>query len=254
MRTHLRTHLTPAVALLAAALACAHGPSAKERRTADIHHDLGLEALRAGRAQDALREFDQALVADDRFAEAHLGRGLVLELGFGRLDEAERAYRRAIELRPGYSDARNDLGQLLARTGRYDEAIVEFDAALSDMMYREPYVARCNKGQTLWHMGRKEDGLRELRACLAVAPRYCDGRRELGRLLLGDGRVKDALGELSAYARACEQRADAHLQLGLARMKAGDAAGARESFERCGQLGEGTEEGDECRRSLALLE
>ncbi len=249
----MRTPLPLALALLAA-LACAHGPSAKERRTADIHHDLGVEALRAGRAQEALREFDRAIEADDRFAEAHLGRGLVLELGFGRLDEAERSYRRAVELRPGYSEARNDLGQLLARTGRYQEAIVEFDAALSDMMYREPYVARCNRGQALWQMGRKDDGLRELRACLGAAPRYCDGRRELGRLLLGDGRVKEALDELGSYARTCPQRADAHLQLGLARMKAGDAGGAREAFARCEELGPGTEEGDECRRSRALLE
>ena len=249
----MRTTLTPALALLAAALACAHGPNAKERRTADIHHDLGVEALRGGRAQEALREFDRAIEADDRFAEAYLGRGLVLELGFGRLDEAERSYRRAIELRPGYSEARNDLGQLLARTGRYDQAIVEFDAALADMMYREPYVARCNKGQVLWRMGRKDDGQRELRACLALAPRYCDGRRELGRLLLGDGRLKEALEELSAYARTCPQRADAHLQLGLARMKGRDAAGAREAFARGEELGPGTAEGEEGRRSRAKL-
>ncbi len=60
--------------------------------------------------------------------------------------------------------------------------------------------------------------------------------------------------ELAAYARYCERVPDAHLQLGLARMKAGDLAGARESFERCKELGEGTAEGDECRRSLSLLE
>jgi type IV pilus assembly protein PilF len=250
----MRTPLIAVLAVLVAAQACAHGPSAKERRAADIHHDLGLEALRAGRSQEALQEFDLALAADDRLPEAHLGRGVTLEYGFGRLDEAEKAYRRAIALRPGYSEARNDLGQLLARTGRYEPAIAEFDAALGDMMYREPYVARCNKGQALWHMGRKDEGQRELRACLAAAPRYCDGRRELGRLLLDDGRVKEALEELSSYARVCERRADAHLQLGLARMRAGDAAGAREAFARCGELGEGTDEGEACRRSLAQLE
>jgi type IV pilus assembly protein PilF len=250
----MRTPLIAVLAVLVAALACAHGPSAKERRAADIHHDLGLEALRAGRSQEALQEFDLALAADDRLPEAHLGRGVTLEYGFGRLDEAEKAYRRAIALRPGYSEARNDLGQLLARTGRYEPAIAEFDAALGDMMYREPYVARCNKGQVLWRMGRKDDGQRELRACLALAPRYCDGRRELGRLLLGEGRLKEALEELSAYARTCPQRADAHLQLGLARMKGRDAAGAREAFARCEELGPGTEEGEECRRSRAQLE
>jgi Tfp pilus assembly protein PilF len=178
----------------------------------------------------------------------------VLELGFGRLEEAEKAYRRALALRPGYSEAHNDLGQLLAKTGRLEAAVAEFDLALSDMMYREPYVARCNKGQALWRMGRKDEGLAELRTCLSMAPRYCDGRRELGRIRLAEGQVKEAIEELDAYARNCDQRPDAHLQLGLARMKAGDVAGARAAFERCQAIGDGTNEGEECRRSLGRLQ
>ncbi len=242
-----------AAALAAALLACVHGPSPKERHTAEIHHDLGVEALRDGRAPDALKEFDEALENHPRFPEAHLGRGLVLEFGFGKLEEAEKAYRRAIELLPSYSEAHNDLGQLLAKTGRFDAALKELDAALENMLYKEPWVARCNKGQVLYRMGSRAEGLSEMRACLQFAPAYCDGRRELGRILLGDGKVKDAVAELDAYARACERRPDAHLQLGLARMKAGDVAGARAAFERCGELGDRTSAGEECRRSLALL-
>jgi Tfp pilus assembly protein PilF len=234
-------------------LACAHA-STKDRRSAEIHHDLGAEALRAGRFPDALREFDAALALDDGFAEAHRGRAVVLDLGFARLEEAEREYRRALDLRPTFSEAHSDLGQLLARTGRYDEAIAQFDAALENMLYKEPYVARCNKGLALHRMGRREDGMAELRACIASAPSFCKGRRELGRILLAEGKPREAVEELSAYARYCERVPDAHLQLGLARMRAGDLGGAREAFERCKELGDGTAEGDECRRSLSLLE
>lgn len=238
----------------ASVLACAHRPSAKDRRSAEIHHDLGVEALRAGRFPEALREFDAALAVDDGFAEAHRGRALVLDLGFGRSEEAEKDYRRALALRPGYSEAHNDLGQLLARTGRYEAAIAEFDAALENMLYKEPYVARCNKGLALYRMGRKEEGLAELRASLAIAPTFCKGRRELGRLLLEEGKVREALEELGAYARWCDKVPDAHLQLGIARMRAGDVAGAREAFERCRDVGNGTAEGEECRRTLSLLQ
>jgi type IV pilus assembly protein PilF len=243
----------PLAAVAALVLACVHGPSAKERRTAEIHHDLGVEALRAGRAPEALKEFDEALASDDGFAEAHLGRGLVLELAFGKHDEAEKAYRRAIELHPSYSEAHNDLGQLLAKTGRYEEALKEFDAALENMLYKEPWIARCNKGQALYRMGSRAEGIAELRSCVQSAPVYCDGRRELGRVLLQDGRPKEAIEELDAYARTCERRPDAHLQLGLARMKTGDLTGARTAFERCKELGDGTAAGEECRKSLALL-
>ena len=246
----------PRLAALAAvtALACAHGTSSKDRRTADIHHDLGAEALRAGRYPDALREFDAALAVDDGFADAHRGRALVLDLGFGRLEEAEKAYRLAIAARPSFSEAHNDLGQLLARTGRSAEAIREFDAALENMLYKEPYLARCNKGLAIYRMGRRDEGLAQLRSCVASAPGYCRGRRDLGRVLLDEKRMKEALEELSAYTRYCEKVPDAHLQLGLARMKSGDVGGAREAFQRCRELGDGTADGEECRRSLSLLE
>jgi type IV pilus assembly protein PilF len=246
--------LALALAAAAASLACAHGPSAKERKAAEIHHDLGVEALRAGRMPDAIREFDAALALDDGFAEAYRGRALVLDLGFGRTAEAEAAYRRAIAIRPIFSEAHNDLGQLLARTGRPEEAIAEFDLALDNMLYKEPYVARCNKGLALHQAGRKKEGVAELQSCLALAPTFCKGRRELGRVLVDDGRVKEGVEELSAYARWCDKVPDAHLQLGLARMKAGDVAGARAELERCRDLGNGTAEGEECRRTLALLE
>ncbi len=250
----MRRPLPAATCLAALLLACAHGPSRKERQAAEIHHDLAVEAIRGGRAGEALRELDEALKLDPSFAEAHRARGLVLEFGHGRLAEAEREYRRALELKPEYPEASNDLGQVLAKTGRWDEALARFDDALQDMMYREPWVARCNKGQALWRMGKRDAGVAELKACLTNAPTYCAGRRELGRLQLEAGKTKEAIDELSAYARTCDKVPDAHYQLGLARMKEGNLPLAREAFERCEQLGGGTAVGEECRRSRELLQ
>jgi type IV pilus assembly protein PilF len=241
-------------ALLLALAACAHTPTARERETAVIHHDLAVEAMRAGRMQEAMREYDEALKVDDGLAEAHLGRGLVLEFGFSRTDEAEVEYRRAILLKPSLPEAHNNLGQLLARTGRPEEALKEFDAALAEMMYREPWVARCNKGQVLWRLGRKADGAAEMRTCLQSQPRYCTGWRELGRLQLADGRVQEAVATLEQYASTCEKVADAHQQLGLALLKAGKVDRAREAFGRCAELAEGTELGTDCRRSRERLQ
>ncbi|HVP68912.1 MAG TPA: tetratricopeptide repeat protein [Anaeromyxobacteraceae bacterium] len=235
--------------LLPVLVACATAPSAKDKNTAVIHHDLAAEALRAGRMQEALREYDEALKLDPDLAEAHLGRGVVLEFGFDKLDEAEVEYRRAIELKPGLADAHNDLGQLLARTGRLEQALAEFDAALAVMQYREPWVARCNKGLALWRLGRKSEGLAEMRTCLGLAPRYCQGWRELGRVQLADGMARDAIASQEQYVRNCDKAPDAYYQLALAQLKAGQAERARESFARCAELAPGTALGDECRSS-----
>jgi type IV pilus biogenesis/stability protein PilW len=245
----MRTLSSAALILLLAGSACAHGASKRDKESALVHNDLGSEAVGNGKPQDALREYDEALTYDPDLAEAHMGRGVVLELGFNKLDEAEAEYRKAIQLKPGLAEAHNNLGQLLARTGRLEEAVKEFDAASSIMLYREPWVARCNKGQALWRMGKKEEGLAELRACLNFQPKYCQGWRELGRIQLSDGQANEAVGSFEQYARTCEKSADAHQLLAQALLRAGQAGRARESFQRCAELAAGTPMGDSCRRS-----
>jgi type IV pilus assembly protein PilF len=250
----MRESLPFAAALfLLSATACAHGASARDKETAVVHADLGAEAVKAGRAQDALKSYDEALQYDPDLAEAHMGRGVVLELAFGKLDQAEAEYRKAIQLKPQLAEAHNNLGQLLARTGRLEEAVKEFDAASSIMMYREPWVARCNKGQALWRLGRKDEGIAEMKACLNFQPKYCTGWRELGRLQLQDGNGKDAVASFDTYARTCERSADAQQLLGSALLRTGQVGKAREAFQRCAEYGEGTAIADECRTSAEQL-
>ncbi len=239
--------------LLALALGCAHAPSRKDRESSEIHYQLGAEALQAGRREDALREFDEALRFDDHDAVAHLGKGLALQV-FGRVQDAEREYRRPIELKPDLSDAHNALGQLLATTGRLEEAVHEFDLALGNMLYREAYVARCNKGQALYQLGRRDEGLAELKACVAQAPRYCHGQRELGSVQLEAGRIKEAIEAFGRYAESCDKLPDAWYQLGLARMKAGDRDGAREAFGKCQGIGGDDPVVEECRLKVRALQ
>ena len=182
---------TLGLGLLALSAACAHGPSKKEKENAEIHYNLGTEALRAGRAQEALKE--------------------------------------------------------------YDEALKEFDAALQNMLYKEPWVARCNKGQALWRMGRRDEGLAEFRSCLNQSPRFCQGHRELGRLWLAEGKAPEAVEEFTQYARSCERTPDAWYQLGLAHLRAGDADKAREALDRCLGVGAEGSLAEDCRRARETL-
>jgi len=123
-----------------------------------------------------------------------------------------------------------------------------------DRARREPWVARMNKGLTLYGASRREEGLAEMRACLRAAPAYCAGHRQLGLILLGEAKVKESVEEFRTYARYCDKVPDAHRQLGSAHMKGGDVESARAAFQRCADLGVGTTDGEECRRSLELIQ
>ncbi len=72
----------------------------------------------------------RALEIDDTLAEAHASLGIVtLRYGWDWLG-AERAFKRAIELNPGYAVAHQWYGECLAAMGRLEEAIAELKHAL----------------------------------------------------------------------------------------------------------------------------
>ena len=188
--------------------------SARDKDTAIVHADLGAEAMNAGRAQDAMKSYDEALKYDPDLAEAHLGAGWSTSSPSASSTRPRPSTARPSSSSPRCAEAHNNLGQLLARTGRLEEAVKEFDVAASIMLYREPWVARCNKGQALWRMGKKDEGVAELKACLNFQPRYCQGWRELGRIQLSDGQGKDAVASFEQYAKICDKSADAQQLLG----------------------------------------
>jgi tetratricopeptide (TPR) repeat protein len=64
----------------------------------------------AGRHEEALADYDEALTIDPEYASAHASRGAALA-DLGRREEALAALDRALELRPSYEWA----GALRAR-------------------------------------------------------------------------------------------------------------------------------------------
>lgn len=85
--------------------------------------DASLHTAAAGEAQ-------QLLAANARDAEAWSALGVALR-GQGRHAEAEAAYRKALEIAPGYTAARHNLGALLSQQQRAEEALTELDRAAS---------------------------------------------------------------------------------------------------------------------------
>lgn len=84
------------------------------------------------RFEQAREVAEQALAMGLQAPEAHLVHGRAL-LGLGALDEAERAFRKALQRRPDYPDAHRDLAQLIwMRSASIKAAGAQLDAALSE--------------------------------------------------------------------------------------------------------------------------
>ncbi|MGE0792350.1 MAG: tetratricopeptide repeat protein [Sandaracinaceae bacterium] len=84
--------------------------------------------LRLGRTELAESILDQAIQTSDRNAELHYLRGRMHQ-DQGALAPALASYRRAIELEPGYTEARMALGLQQLASGNYNEALEQFRTA-----------------------------------------------------------------------------------------------------------------------------
>jgi len=224
-----------ALALVAAgALAsCAHVPTEKERQGADAHYDLGVNAQNSGDVRSALQEYDEALKLDPDFADAHNAKGVVLHLAFDRKDEAEKEYKRAIEIRPTFSEARVNLGNLYLDEGRLDEAMALYQQALNDMLYATPYIAEANLGWAYFKKGNSAQAIEHLKAAVTTNPQFCLGYKNLGLVHDARGELASACAEFDRFVSACPKVAEAYQLRGSCQVRQGRASEARASFDAC---------------------
>ena len=149
---------------------------------------------------------------------AHGNLGDVL-LRRGRTDEAFAHFQRAVQLNPNYEEGHYNLGTALLEKGRVDEAIVEFQQALA---IRADYAqARNNLGKALLKKGRIDEAGALFARALALQPDFAEAHTNLGNVLLQQGEVDEAIGHLQRALEIEPANAEAHNNLGNALFQKG---------------------------------
>ncbi|OLD35194.1 MAG: hypothetical protein AUI19_02710 [Myxococcales bacterium 13_1_40CM_2_68_15] len=214
-------------------LASCSGMSAEQRaQAAEIHQQLGDNLLYQGDAQGAIKEYMQSLDLDET-PEAHNGLGLIYWYSLGRPEDGAKEFKRALQMRPDYSEAMTNLGALYISRSQFTDAIPLLDKAARDPLYKTRTVAQANLGWALYKSGQPEKGIGEIRGALAVAPKYCLGWRQLGTIYSEQSRLDEASKAFGRYAEECPDVGDAHLLFGKVLARQQRAKEARAEFERC---------------------
>lgn len=227
--------------------------SAKDQEIAASHLEISQQALAMGDPRTALAEIEQSVARNPKDPESQHLHGLLLHIYFGETDAAIAAYRRAIALRPGYSEAKINLSAAYTSVGRCVEALPLLDEARRDLLYREPYLAENNLGWCKYQLGEREAALRHLRAAVAMNPGFCLGYRNLGEIMEQEGDLDEALRFVERYGRACPEVADADLRRGLLKLERGDTEEARTAFLSCVAKAKDEDLADECSRHASLI-
>ena len=133
-----------------------------------------------GQVDEAIAHYRKALEIKPDYAEAHNNLGVALA-GRGQVDEAIAHYRKALEIKPDYAEAHNNLGIALAGRGQVDEAIAHYRKALE---IKPDYAeAHNNLGNALAGRGQVDEAIAHYRKALEIKPDYAEAHYNLGNAL-----------------------------------------------------------------------
>jgi len=156
----------------------------------------------AQRFKEGIARFQKAIELDPKFARAYDNLGLCYE-GLGQYDEALRSYERAVELnrefplRSGWPAL--NLGTLLARLGRLDEA----ESYLRESLRDNPNQTQSHYqlGMVLEKKDRLEPAIQELQKAAALDASYSEPHYALGRIYRRLGQSEQADAAFAAFKR-----------------------------------------------------
>jgi serine/threonine protein kinase/Tfp pilus assembly protein PilF len=157
---------------------------------------LGLRAPNIARAKEALQK---ALEIDDAIGEAHASMGL-LKFEEWNWEEAEREFKRAIDLNPNYASTHHWYAYLLACLGRFDEAIKELNLALE----LSPFSLPINRASgVIFYLARRYDQAQEcFMRTIEMNPQFPLTHASLGFVYLQKSMYEEALAEFEREKQA----------------------------------------------------
>jgi tetratricopeptide (TPR) repeat protein len=145
-------------------------------------------------AQTLVEGARSAVAAEPESPRAQFNLGILLHR-IGRRDEAISAYRRALDLGGGDDpDVHVELGNVLAETGQYGDAIGHLRRAIElDAEYAQGHFSL---GRALEAQGAATEAESHYRRAIELLPGHASAHAGLGRVLSSRGRLAEAETEL----------------------------------------------------------
>jgi TolB-like protein/DNA-binding winged helix-turn-helix (wHTH) protein/Tfp pilus assembly protein PilF len=171
----------------------------------------------------------KALELDDSLAEAHNALAAVKVDYDWDWPGAEREFRRAIELNPGYATAHQWYAELLSQIGRHEEALAEIK--LAEQLDPFSLIINVVHGDALRSAGQYDLAIEQLQKTLEIDPNFAHAHFHLGMTYLLKVAFADAIAEFQKAVSLSPNVTDYKGGLGYAYAVAGDRAEARKLLE-----------------------
>jgi tetratricopeptide (TPR) repeat protein len=164
---------------------------------------------------------------------AHNNLGNVL-LKMDKVDEAIVQYQKSLKIKSDYAEACYNLGGALVQKDKVDEAIVQYQKALQ--IRPDCAEAHNNLGNALVQKGKADEAIAQCQKALDIKPDFAEAYINLGMALLQQGHVDEAMAQYQKALEIKPDYADAHNDLGMALLQKGNVDEAMVHFQKVLQI------------------
>ena len=160
-----------------------------------------------------------------------------------RHQEAEESFRRALAIAPDYTMARYRLAQVLAVTGRTDEALEQIRRAAGEASHLPDREARYVAAAEAWFTREYDTAIEAYTALLERYPYEVEARTNLAMIYHESGRHQDLIDQVAVLARLEPDNREIWSMRGLAHLALGNFNEAVTDLRRYVELDPGSANG-----------
>jgi tetratricopeptide (TPR) repeat protein len=186
----------------------ATGDPAVAAKTAELRKafDEGVTLSREGKYDDSVAAFNRAVAINPKCQDCFYN------IGFAYAQkkdytQAEENYKKALEIKPDYTEAYNGLANIYNAQRKFDLA-AEASAKASQLSAAAPGAlqggnadALYNEGVILWNGGKIPDAKAKFQAAIAANANHAESHYQLGMALVNEGKLAEAGAEFNTYLK-----------------------------------------------------
>ncbi len=176
----------------------------------------------------------RALELDETLGEAHNALATAKADYDWDWPGAEREFKRAIELNPGYATTHQWYGRMLSELGRHEEALAEIKRA--QQLDPLSLIINAVSGRILLYAGREDLAIEQLRKTLEIDPNFAHAHQFLGYAYVRKGMFGEAIAEFQRAITLSPNFTQYQAGLGHAYARAGKSAEARKLLSELKEL------------------
>jgi len=177
------------------------------RNRARVHTELASAYFERGNMGVALEELHIAIAADPNYAQAYSVLGLV-HMDLRENTVAQQYFERGLRLAPNDPDINNNYGWFLCQTGREDQSIAYFLAALKNPLYNAPARSYVNAGLCSMKQHKEREAIDYFERALRNSPDNLQALFNLASIQYQRGQLEAARGLIGRFNKLVEPTAE----------------------------------------------